>query len=278
MSAPAPAWQRDEAACRRYQDCSVRYILSPWAPELLARVQPCAGAQVLDVACGTGLIARLAAGEVGPRGRILGIDSSEHMLGVARSLPPPAGATIDWCHADAAHLPVGDGTCEVVLCHQGLQFFPDRLAALREVRRVLARQGRLAFAMWSDIAHQPYFDSQAQAVERYLGTGAGELVRSACRLCDPDEIVELFAAAGFGDTVVRRLRKTVHLPPAVEFAHEHLAGTSLASAVDGLEPPRREALFAQVAKRMEPYGDSSGMMVPFEIHLVYWAAGPDHGG
>jgi ubiquinone/menaquinone biosynthesis C-methylase UbiE len=275
MGVPAGMWQRDEAACRRYESCSVRHLLSPWAPELLARAQPLRGTQVLDLACGTGLIARLAAPEAGPGGRVIGIDGAQSMLTVARSLPVPPGAPIEWRHGDAARLPADDAAFDAVLCHEALQFFPDRVEALREVRRVLRPHGRLAFGMWSCIERLPYFEVLANAVERHLGEEAAAMMRSACALSDPREISALFAAAGFAAAAIERLREEVRLPDPGQFPAEHLASTSLAAPFAALGREPRAALLADIERQLAPYRDAGGgMSVPFEIHVVSW---PAHG-
>jgi len=97
---------------------------------------------VLDVACGTGIVARQAAPLVGADGQVVALDMNPAMLAVARALPAPSGATIHWREGDAMDLPFEDGAFDVVLCQHGLQFVPDRARAVREMRRVLAPGGR----------------------------------------------------------------------------------------------------------------------------------------
>ena len=98
---------------------------------------------MLDVACGTGTVARLAAARVGSAGAVTGVDLTPGMLAVARRIEAE-GAPIDWQEASADRLPLPDASADVALCSLGLQFFPDRPAALREMRRVLIPGGRLA--------------------------------------------------------------------------------------------------------------------------------------
>jgi len=105
---------------------------------------------VLDVACGTGVVTRAAAERVASGGRVAGIDLNPGMIAVARSLPPTAGAAIEWHEASALALPFADSGFDVVLCQQGLQFFPDKALALREMRRVLRPGGRLALSVWNN--------------------------------------------------------------------------------------------------------------------------------
>jgi len=107
-------------AAKLREQYSIRYFIGPWAPGLvaLAALQP--GECVLDVACGTGLVTRLAAPEVGPTGQVTGVDINAAMLAVARSLPPPSGAAITWVEGDAGAMDFPDASFEVILCQQGL--------------------------------------------------------------------------------------------------------------------------------------------------------------
>ena len=136
-------FQLSDEAAERYERCPARYILGPWAPLLVNAARPTAGERVLDVACGTGVVARIAAERVGPSGRVIGVDLNPGMIRVARSLPAPIGAPIEWLERSALDLRLEDASFDVVLCQQGLQFFPDKALALREMRRVLDHGGRL---------------------------------------------------------------------------------------------------------------------------------------
>src|SRR5436305_1922847 len=115
---------------------------------LVEEAAPGVGERVLDLACGTAAVARAAAIRVGPRGRVVGLDVNPSMLAMAQAVPQTDGPPIEWREASAMDLPFEDGTFDLVCCHQGLQFFPDPVAALREVGRVLVPGGRLAFGLW----------------------------------------------------------------------------------------------------------------------------------
>ena len=125
-----------------YERVMVPAVFGPWAKILLDTVALPAGTRVLDVACGTGIVTRLAASQVGSTGRVVGLDINGGMLAVARAQPQPAGAQIEWQQGDATRLPFPDAEFGNVLCQQGLQYMPDRPAALREMKRVLASGGR----------------------------------------------------------------------------------------------------------------------------------------
>jgi len=133
----ASGFQVSGNAAELYERYAVPFVLGPWAPELveLAALQP--GESVLDLACGTGVVARLVAPRVGTTGQVIGVDLNAGMLAVARALPAPSGSAIDWVQGSATALELPDRSIDVVLCQQGLQFFPEKLAALREMHRVL---------------------------------------------------------------------------------------------------------------------------------------------
>ena len=124
-------WQLTMKAAELYERCPARYILGPWAPLLVETAHVAAGERVLDVACGTGVVARAAAERAGRRGRVVGIDLNPGMIAVAQSLPAIDGAPIEWLERSALDLGLDDASFDVGRCQQGLQFFPDRPAALR---------------------------------------------------------------------------------------------------------------------------------------------------
>jgi ubiquinone/menaquinone biosynthesis C-methylase UbiE len=136
----------------RYDELLVPRLFRPWAELLLEQLQLLPGECVVDVAAGPGTVAQLAAERVGRTGRVIGTDISPPMLAVARSKPPSSGsAPIEYIESGAAPLLVADGVADAVCCQQGLQFFPDRLRALVEMRRVLKPTGRLGVAVWSEL-------------------------------------------------------------------------------------------------------------------------------
>src|SRR6202035_5896121 len=154
-------------------------IFIPGARLLLARAALRPGEAVLDIATGPGTVARLAAEQVGRKGRVVGADFSEAMIAIARAKPPSAGAApIEYLVSPAAPLAITEGGFDVVTCQQGLQFFPDRAAAVREMYRALKPGGRVITAVWREIALQPHFAA----------------VDAALRECLPAEQVEPFGA------------------------------------------------------------------------------------
>jgi ubiquinone/menaquinone biosynthesis C-methylase UbiE len=148
-------YELDGSAPELYQRYLVPAVTAVWAADLLARISLRPGERVLDVACGTGVVARGAAEQVRASGSVAAIDLSSAMLEVARRLDPPPGAPIIWQEASALELPYEEASFDVVLCQLGLQFVPDPGAALREMRRVLVAGGRLGLSVYSAIEQTP---------------------------------------------------------------------------------------------------------------------------
>ena len=137
---------------KAYDEFFVPRLFQPWAKLLLDEVNLRPGEAVLDVATGPGTVARLAAVKLGSQGRVVAIDIALPMLDIARAKPEVAGAAqIEYVESPAAPLTAPTGTFDAVLCQQGIQFFPDRLAALREMHRVLKPSGRAAIAVWAEL-------------------------------------------------------------------------------------------------------------------------------
>ena len=149
-----------------YEQALVGPLFRPWVDSLLEGVELGPGDRVLDIACGTGIVARLARERLGATARVVGIDVNPQMLAVARRVAP----AIDWREGDAGVLPLGsDEQFDVVLCQQGFQFFQDRAAAARQMRRALVRGGRLGVSTWRPDEEFPLLRQLREIAERHLG-------------------------------------------------------------------------------------------------------------
>src|SRR5436190_80880 len=148
-------WQLTSDAAELYERYLVPALFRPWAADLVVLARLRQGDRVLDVACGTGVVARRATEYVGPGGRVVGLDLNAGMLAVARSASAAEDRAIEWCESSALSMPFADQSFDVVFCQQGLQFFPDRRAGLREMHRVSAEGGYLLVSAWRSIEHSP---------------------------------------------------------------------------------------------------------------------------
>ena len=245
---------------------SVRYFMGPWAPGLVAVAALQPGERVLDVACGTGVVTRLAAPAVGPTGQVAGLDINAAMLAVARSLPPPPGASIRWVEGNAAAVDFPNASFDVILCQQGLQFFPDKPSALREMHRVLVPSGRVVLSVWKSAG--PYNVAVAEALEHHVGVEASTRFRASRGVPDAETLYRLFVEAGFRAVEIRPSAMTIRLPSLDMFVLGHLSGMPVAAAVAALSEEQRAVLARQVKTALQPYADGDGVAVPDEINIA----------
>jgi len=261
-------WQVGGTAAEFYERY-VRLIMEPWVHRLVdvAALRP--AEHVLDVACGTGFVARLAAERVGADGRVVGVDLNRSMIDTARTASTADGHnTIEWRTGDAAALPFANAAFDVVLCQQGVQFFPDRMQGLREMRRVLRPGGRLAFTVWSVITHSPYRAALADALEQHVSAGAAAMTRAADTLHDAVELRRLVASAGFQNVRVRPTTEMTRLPLPTEFVPGHLAALPNAQQIAQLAADRRAAIVEHMTKALREYVDRDQITVPSGAHVV----------
>jgi SAM-dependent methyltransferase len=265
MSAHAQ-WQLEGDAAELYERFVVRHILGPWAPRLLdvANVRP--GERVLDVACGTGVVAHVAAQRIGVSGAVTGLDLNAGMIAVARSLPAPSGAAITWIEGNAADTGLATGSFDVVVCQQGVQFFPDKSAALRELHRVLVPGGRLAISVWRTTG--VYNTAVGRALSEHIGIDVASRFCASREVPPADELVRLAVAARFNDVKLQVQQMTARLPAPEQFVLGHLAATPVASKVRAMDGPSRDALARDVAQQLSAYKAGDGLTFPEEVHVL----------
>jgi ubiquinone/menaquinone biosynthesis C-methylase UbiE len=185
-----------------------------------AAVQP--GERVLDVACGTGIVARQVAMDVGQSGRVAALDLNPDMLRVARSMTQPAGPMIEWQKGNAESLPYPDHSFDLVVCQHGLQFFADKLAALREMRRVLASGGRVALNVQQSLGSNRVYDLLNQSLVRHLGIPA---VAESFSFGDAGALHAMMVDAGFQQAEVIPATHIARFPNVAIFVHLSLLGS-----------------------------------------------------
>jgi ubiquinone/menaquinone biosynthesis C-methylase UbiE len=265
-------WQVDDDAAAAYQRFLVPAVTGPWAAVLVERVGLNRGERVLDVACGTGAVARLAAERVGATGHVTALDINARMLEVGQSLPPVAGATIEWREGSALAIPLPDAAFDVVTCQLGLQFFPDRPLALQEMRRVLSNGGRLALSVYGPIEHNPTTHALSESLDRRVRPGASLTKRTEHVLADRDELRALVGAAGFEDVRISTEHITVALPSAAEYVHIQLTATPLARLFTDLAAAERQRMLSEITGDLDAalasYTRSGGLFYPQESHIV----------
>jgi len=264
-------WQVAGSAPEVYQRELVPAVFGAWAPILVELAHPRPGERVVDVACGTGIVARIAAARVGPTGAVVGVDLNPGMLSVARSAvltDSRSSAPLQWQEANADKLPFPDESFDIVYCQLGLQFFADRAGALREMRRVLGAEGRLALMVWRAIHESPGFAALAESLERHIGQAAAAIMRAPFGLSNADQLVDLVRAAGFQDIAIQQRVGTVRFPSVERFVLSYVAGSPLAGPVSQANDAARGALTTDVRNALEKYTSNTELAFPIAAHLL----------
>jgi SAM-dependent methyltransferase len=251
----------------------VQVIMNPFINLLLDRIEPEPGSSLLDVACGTGFVARAAARRVGQKGRVAGVDVDEGMLAIAEERAPRTAPTIEWQQASAQELPFEDGSFDAVVSQQGIQLFEDLEAAVVELARVTAPRGTVAVTAWGPIERSPYFDAQLTAVREVLGDEAlgDEALTSFAREFDAsgDSIQAAFEAAGLTNVTAELVEPEVSLPATFTYAPAQIKATALAPAFAEAGTDRRARIVRRIADLLLEDTIDSRPLVPFSSWIVF---------
>lgn len=221
-------------------------LFRPWAELTLEEVELLSGDRFLDIACGTGVVARLAKERLGDAGYVVGIDLSPDMLAVARAVAP----SIDWREGNAVALPLKDGEqFDVVVCQQGLQFFPDKPAAATEMRRALAKGGRLAVTTWRSDDESPFFRDLRIVAERHLGA----IADNRYSFGDPALIEALFREAGFHDIRSKAISRTIRFNEGAPLLRLNtMALVGMSAAGKAMSDEERKVVVDTIVSDSEP--------------------------
>ncbi len=250
-----------------YERNMVPAVFEPFAKGLLAFADLREGQHILDVACGTGIVSRLAWPKVAPSGSVVGLDINAGMLAVARNVCGD-GISVEWKEGDVASMPISDGTFDVALCQHGLQYFPDKPAALAEMRRVLRPSGRLVFSVWRPVRFNIGHAVFADVLECHVGEEAADTRRAPFKFSDRNEIRTLVAEAGFRDVSVRLDARVAQFPSAEAMVRIMMAGTPLATAMEKADSAVLPTVISDVTDGLSEYIDDQGLSLPMQAWVV----------
>jgi SAM-dependent methyltransferase len=250
------------SAAEIYETFFVPALFAQWAVRVADAARIGAGERVLDVACGTGVLARTARERVGARGTVVGLDMNPAMLAVAHR----AGANIEWREARAEALPFDSGSFDVVVSQFGLMFFQDRTAALAEMLRVLRSGGRLAVAVWDTLENTPGYAVVTRLLERLFGAEVADALRAPYALGDRARLIETFRAAGVSDPTLVTAAGTARFASISAWMHTDVRGWTLADRID--EGAFR-TLLVHAETELRQFADAQGRVsFPAPAHIV----------
>lgn len=231
--------QVTRSAADIYEEFFVPALFHDWTGRVSEAAGLKPGDRVLDVACGTGALARAAWARVQPGGSLAGVDINDGMLAVARRM----SSEIEWQQGPAESLPYGDGSFDAVVSQFGLMFFEDRVAALREMWRMLGPGGRLAVAVWDSLGNTPGYAAVTALLQRMFGDQVADGMRAPFTLGDTGVLLPLFVAAGIPGARLRTMQGTARFPSIESWVHTDVKGWTLADLIDDTqyESLRQEA-------------------------------------
>jgi ubiquinone/menaquinone biosynthesis C-methylase UbiE len=264
-----PYWLRlTHATAEAYEHYLVPLLFTPGARRLTPLAALAPGECVLDVACATGSVARYAASSTRTVGRIVGLDLNANMLKVAGTIWQGRVPAIEWQQGDVYHLPFAEATFDVLFCHQALQFFSRRLAALCEMHRVLVLNGRVILSVLRSMEHNPGWAILTEVLEIHLGAEAARLMSTRFATLNMDQLRDLVASAGFRDIHILLGIEPLRYPSVQDFFDSEIKSWLLAEPLIHLNRAACDALIRDLTLALHLYTDDEGIIFPTETYLA----------
>ena len=248
-----------------YESYMVPTLFGPCSRILIQEANPKPGERVLDVGCGTGIVAREVASRLAATATVTAVDLSTNMLAVARAVAAGEGLTIEWCEGNAEQLPFRDNAFDLVLCQFALMFVVDKAAALSEMRRVVSGSGRVLISVWQGLDRHPFYQTLHNVIQQRLGMSA---LQEIFALGDADALRGLALAAGFRFVEIKPFSLTARFPnPEAFIAGEIEVDTAAIPSMQHLESRAREAIVTAITKDMQSplkkLTSDSHVVIPF---------------
>lgn len=216
---------------QHYNDCLGPLYFDHYAADLAQRLPKITQGDVLEIACGTGLVTKKLREHLDPSLPLVATDLSKAMLDYARNKLGESNGIL-WEEADALKLPFDAGSFGAVVCGFGIMFTPDRRAALREARRVLIKGGSLLFNVWDAIEENPHALSSATVIEGIFPNDAEMRFRLPYDMGDPAYLRQLLSESGFRDTRIETRRVIIEGADPRSIATGMIRGTPRSALIE----------------------------------------------
>lgn len=257
-------WQLSGDGPNAYEKYIVPAYTGVWAKEIVNRACLHEGEKILDVACGTGLVARIAADEQSNSGLIYGVDINEGMIKKAQEIEK----NINWHNHDVTDMPFPDNYFDVILCQQGLQYFLDPCLSLKEMNRVLVENGRILLSVWRPIKYSPFYESLCKILEKYVNAKAVSMLLTAFTLGDYGELKTLFVDAGFNSININIVVKQMSYSPFEEFVVGGIMASPFFNDIQEMQESKREEMLLEIYNSNQNYIDDNGLASPMESYII----------
>jgi len=232
-----------------YESYIVPTLFGPCARILVQAAEVKPGERILDVGCGTGIVAREVASRLGASAAVSAVDLSPNMLAVARAAAARSGLTIEWHEGNAEQLPFHDAAFDLVLCQFALMFVGDKAAALSEMRRVVTASGRVLISVWQGLDRHPFYQTLHNVIQRRLGVSA---LQEIFALGNAKDLRGLAVAGQFGQVDIEPFSLTARFPnPEAFIAGEIEVDTAAIPSMQHLDSKAREAIVTAITQDMQ---------------------------
>ena len=258
-------FQLSGSAAALYEEQKVPGMFAPLADTTLKVIEVVDDDAVLDVACGTGILARKVREKFGDQPRIVGVDLNEGMIAVAKGLSDPVSQSCEWIVANAEDMPFDDSMFSMVLCQQGLQFMPDKEGVLREMYRVLRPEGRIVITVWNGVAD--FLVPIVDALGRHVSNEVADKAKAPFAY-DGSRLLPIMSNVGFSDVSIENLTINRTIRATDNAIRDEIMGTAVASSVEDAGETVLQKIVQETSDSLSKFLQGSDFVIPQHTHII----------